>query len=162
MAAAGEPPEKPRRTATAIRNLFITKNFLKRYGVMALPDDKSEPGAAQRPAPDTIRSFPAADVNSRFSHAPLRINHLPVRLPAVSGATADRQADPALVRRRSLGLDHLPAVFPKRAAGRLCLCRCLGALAAPAPAGLCPCGLDAAVTGAATHSGQQQLEAQWQ
>jgi len=38
--------------------------------------------------------------------------HLPVGVPAVSGAADHRQADPAVVRRCVVGVDHLPGVLP--------------------------------------------------
>ena len=49
----------------------------------------------------------------------LRRDHLPVLVPAVPGAAADRAPDPALVRRQRGGVDHLHAVLPGAAARRL-------------------------------------------
>src|SRR6202008_2122324 len=46
----------------------------------------------------------------------LRGNDLPVVVPALPGAAADRAADPAVVRRQRRGVDDLPAVLPGAAA----------------------------------------------
>ena len=49
----------------------------------------------------------------------VRRDDLPVLVPAVPGAAADRAADPAVVRRQRRGVDHLHAVLPGAAARRL-------------------------------------------
>ena len=50
---------------------------------------------------------------------PLRRHHFPERLPAVSGAAADRQDHSAVVRRIGRGVERRDAVFPACAAGRI-------------------------------------------
>src|SRR5262249_40517888 len=50
---------------------------------------------------------------------PLSADHFPERLSAVSGAAHDGAFRAALVRRRSGGVEQLPAVFPGPAAGWL-------------------------------------------
>ena len=61
-------------------------------------------------------------VSERYPVSVLRRHHLPVVVPAVPGAAADRAPDPAVVRRQRGGVDHLHAVLPGAAARRLCLC----------------------------------------
>ena len=67
--------------------------------------------------------MPDAHPIPRTPDVPLCRNDLLQRVPAVPGATADRQADPALVRRLVRGLDDLPGVLPERPPGRLRLYR---------------------------------------
>src|SRR6185369_1411713 len=64
------------------------------------------------------------------------------------GAAHDRQASAAVVRRQPGGLEHRAAVFPIRAARRLCLQRLGGAYAQPPPPTRHPHHL----VGAADHS----------
>ena len=72
-------------------------------------------------------------VSEKYPVSVLRRHHLPVVVPAVPGAAADRAPDPALVRRQRGGVDHLHAVLPGAAAGRLCL-RALPDASCPASA----------------------------
>ena len=60
-------------------------------------------------------------VSEKYPVSVLRRHHLPVVVPAVPGAAADRAPDPALVRRQRRRVDDLHAVLPGAAAGRLCL-----------------------------------------
>ena len=97
-------------------------------------------------APGFSGHGPADPVKSWFADASLRSHHLPECFPAVPGAADDRQDDSALVRRRSGGVDSLPAVLPNRAAAwlRLLARHCRAAESAPAvdsalgPAGAMP------------------------
>ena len=92
--------------------------------VKALADSRRRRRSAcsrsRRPStPASPPSSPSASRIAREESNDLRRDDLPVVVPAVSGAAADRAADPALVRRQRGGVDHLHAVLPGSAARRL-------------------------------------------
>ena len=68
---------------------------------------------------ERVTGVAAYQVSRRVPGAALRGDHSAQRVPAVSGAAADRQTDSALVRRIGRGLDQLHALLPDGAAGRL-------------------------------------------
>ena len=89
----------------------------------------------------------------------VRRHHLHQCLPAVPGPAADRQADPAVVRRLGGGVVDLHGVLPGRAAGRLRLCGLDHAAAARARAGAAARRAAAREPGLPADRDQRALEA---